>query len=474
MAGSSYIPPTVQRAQRRSEVVDALLGRTMQPMAISDPLVGLAQLATTAFLANRSKKAGEELETAQAQAARDRATALTNAFGGGVPGVGGDPVTDAMVAQQAGGQGSPPSPAGGDPVVGALAGKPRPLFPGEQDGGSGADPVTDALVARPAGGLSMPSNQGTDPVVAALLADPSTADMGEQLALQAAKTRMEQAGKPPTTRTIKRGTQEVFQEYDPATRSWTEVGVGEPEWKDPGYLAAKREIAAAGRPVTNVSVKGEVKGAEAAWKNTADSWTAQLASVQGADRRAVLFDRFEDTLSGFKTGATADWRLKANQLAKDLGLQVANVGEGELLQSISRQLELAATPKGQGVITENERALIRETMPALNTSVEGNLQIIEMLRRLDAYDRQVLEIYTGSARANGGAPNPVEVAVGVAQLGPPLPPEQEAQLRAAAGSAQDAGKGKGGSPAPADDPFGYQDMSLEELEAERRRLGGGG
>ncbi len=36
------------------------------------------------------------------------------------------------------------------------------------------------------------------------------------------------------------------------------------------------------------------------------------------------------------------------------------VAEGEVMRQIQRQLELAATPKGQGQITENERKLIRD------------------------------------------------------------------------------------------------------------------
>lgn len=419
---SNYIPPTVRKAARNSEVTDALLARTMQPMQITDPWVGLAQLATTAFLKNRSDKRADELEQAEGKAAADRSRSLVEAYGG-------DPVVDALAGQ---GQGRGPMPLFADQAG--------------QGGPPSNDPVVGALASREGNGL--------DPAIQRLLANPATADVGEQMAIQAMKARAEQAGKAPTTRTFKRDGMDVTQEFDPATRQWTEIGSSAPDWQNPDWVRTEMQLRQASRPVstTNVQVSGEKKGSEAAYTGTANAWTDLGAAVRSGASRQALYNGYREALKGFSTGATAEMRLRAGQWFKELtGADVAGLTEGEVVRAIQRNLELAAVPKGQGPITENERALVAQSITNLGNTVEGNLQILDMLEQLDAYDRQALQIYNESARKNGGVPNPLEVQEALLQLGPPLSQQQVALLQRTTGDASApagaGGSGQGGVPA---------------------------
>lgn len=185
-------------------------------------------------------------------------------------------------------------------------------------------------------------------------------------------------------------------------------------------MADRLAVAAAGKPSVSVEVKGETKGVEAAWKNAADEWKVSQSSGLQARKNQLLYKTARGAMEKFKTGAMAEKRLSLAQVASDvLGIKSEGMAEGELLKSISRRLELAATPKGQGQITEAERAIFRETIPSLATSPEGVLMILDVMEKLDAYDLEVEKIYTESARNNKGSPNPVDVAERLQQLGPP-------------------------------------------------------
>lgn len=202
-------------------------------------------------------------------------------------------------------------------------------------------------------------------------------------------------------------------------------------------------IAQAGRPSVEQKVFGE--GAGAAMKNVADQWTQQIQAVRDAAKREGQLQMFEQAMPAFDTGAASDVRLKAQQALSELGFKT-NAGAGELMKGLQRQLELANTPKGQGQITENERVLIREGVNLFGSTPEGARLLIGATRALNDFERQVAQVYTDSAKRNGGTPNPVEVAEGIQNLPPPLPPAIENQIVSRI-EAEKAAKGGGGRPA---------------------------
>ncbi|HYH17891.1 MAG TPA: lytic transglycosylase domain-containing protein [Azospirillum sp.] len=200
------------------------------------------------------------------------------------------------------------------------------------------------------------------------------------------------------------------------------MGPDGPEWL-PGYIEGQQSIRAAGRPQVSVQVSGEKKGAEKLYTDAAEGFAGAQAADRAADKNAMLYNQLETALNEFKPGALAEYRLKFGKVLSDLGVPVDSaLDQGELAKAIGRRLELVAagTMKGQGQITENERLMLREALPSLTTTLEGNKQIMNMLRRLDSYDKQVAQAYRDNAKRNGGIVDPVSVAEDLAKLGPAL------------------------------------------------------
>lgn len=214
--------------------------------------------------------------------------------------------------------------------------------------------------------------------------------------------------------------------------------------------------AQAGRPSVNVKVEGEGRGELA--KLGAKNFMAYQDAAKDADRRSIILDQYETLSKGFQTGATADLRLRAKQIAKDtFGFDIGDgdIASGEALKATGRLLELAATPKGQGQITENERVLIREQMPQLLNTPNGNSLIISAIRHLDEYDRKAAAVLRQVAKEGGGYVDPVRAAEELSKLGPALPPNIYAAI---------SGPGGGQPPAPPQPSPQFQGSALGDRQ----------
>lgn len=166
----------------------------------------------------------------------------------------------------------------------------------------------------------------------------------------------------------------------------------------------------------------------------ADAWKASEDTAVAAGRRAALLGRAEQAMGTFQPGVLAERRLWLGQMARELGIRTPSTSEGEVLQQVQRQLELAATPAGQGSITENERGLIRQAVPVLLSTPEGARQAIAMLRALDNYEMRIASIYRQNARANGGQPNAVSVREEIARfVSENQPPDVQAIIETLSG-----------------------------------------
>jgi hypothetical protein len=187
------------------------------------------------------------------------------------------------------------------------------------------------------------------------------------------------------------------------------------------FLQYQTSLKESGRTLVSAVAQGERKGTEALFTKTAEDFQGAQAAVREAAKRKPLYTAMRQAMTGFQTGGGSEQWLTAKALLRNHGIiPGADVPDGEVFKAMQRRLEIAATPKGQGAITENERHLIREQIPNLGASPEANLRILDMLERLDAYDLKVAKIYRDSARKNGGAADPVDVADAIAELEPPL------------------------------------------------------
>lgn len=219
----------------------------------------------------------------------------------------------------------------------------------------------------------------------------------------------------------------------------------------------KLEVATAGRP--SIENRVAVAGPSEAANLVAKRWDAQGEIVRKANQAEVQFRMFEKAMEGFDPGVAADVRQSALQALQELGFK-NNAPQAELMKSIQRRLEFANTPKGEGAITENERALVREATNLFGSTPEGARLLMNATRELNAYDRRVHAIMTESAKRNGGAPNAVEVAEALQQLPPPLSFALEEQIR---------GRIQASPPTSAAGP---RQFTREELEAELARRRG--
>jgi hypothetical protein len=197
---------------------------------------------------------------------------------------------------------------------------------------------------------------------------------------------------------------------------WVNSSTGEPKFEPPGV---------------NVALSADKEGSELFAKKGVEAFDAAQTASRDATKRVAVYGQMAEAMKGFEPGATAELRLRAAQIAKDIGIPVdANgVASGETFKAAQRKLELAATPRGQGQITENERTLIREQIPQLATSPGGVVKITQMLDRLDRYDMQVAKLYRDNARKNGGKVNYLDVLDDIEKLGPPLSEAEMSSLQ---------------------------------------------
>lgn len=206
---------------------------------------------------------------------------------------------------------------------------------------------------------------------------------------------------------------------------------------------------------------GAVKGAEgmsaAGTKALDDAHQAELA----ANRRTQVYGQMAEAMRGFDPGATSETQLRADRIFKDL----FNVGffngtekvpPAEIFQQAAKHLQITAQPKGQGAVSNFERELFSQAVPAMVNSPEALNKAIEIGKRLDDYDRQVAQIHRDVAKQNGGLPNYIEAQQRIATLGPPLSPGETAALERLKPGQNAAG---GAKPDPA------------AVEAEMRRRG---
>lgn len=216
--------------------------------------------------------------------------------------------------------------------------------------------------------------------------------------------------------------------------------------RSPQRFEQDRELAREGAARSSTTVNAGDRRTDVL---VADAWKASEDTAVAAGRRAALFNRAEQAFERFQPGALAERRIWLGQMARELGIRSPSTSEGEVLQQVQRQLELATTPSGQGAITENERGLIRQAIPVLLSTPEGARQAISLIRRLDDYEMQIARIYREDARANGGQPNAVSVREKIADfIAQNQPPDVQAVIENLSGPTQ------GGSGVQADPPAG--------------------
>ena len=219
-------------------------------------------------------------------------------------------------------------------------------------------------------------------------------------------------------------------------------------------LSGKVGIAEAGKPTTETRVT--VGGENEANKLTIQNWINQQQKTATNRSTEGMLQQFETAMDGFKTGAAADLRLKGQQILAEMGFPNA-ASQGEAMQHIQYVLQIAAAKavQGQGQISNYERESIENTAKLFGNTPEGAKLVMDSIRSLHRYDRQLHDVYQSSAERNKkengmGFPDPIEVGKRIGELDPPISPSlisRMDRLRQSAGLPPTAPAAGGSQPA---------------------------
>jgi hypothetical protein len=352
------------------------------------------------------------------------------------------------------------SPQGSMPAPNAAQAGPAPM-PQQQQPQPGAA-LVGALGGQqpqqPQTSPPIPQPQPTGNVQAAMmqiLSDPRFSPQQKQQAMQMFQMYQAQNNKNPMV------IPEGGTLYDPRTGRIIQPGGGKQTDAIRNYQYYVQQERAAGREPKNMdqwqidqrragatNLNVDTKGQQGMLQKGIEAFDNAITAERDASRRIASYGQLAQAMQGFTPGATAEMRVAAQSVLRDLGLIKGNeVPNAQTFKSIQRRLELAAVPKGQGTITENERVLIRETIPAIGNDPQAIARIVQNLERLDRFDIAVAKIYRDNARKNGGVPNYLEVSEQISALGPPITDDELIALQDLKSSIrQPAGPAKNDSP----------------------------
>lgn len=219
------------------------------------------------------------------------------------------------------------------------------------------------------------------------------------------QTQQVGSGKAPQTREVKRGDRIITQEWNGAM--WKDVGEAPaqappagfmrgPDGKliaDPGYLDAQKQIREAGRPTTNIDLKGETKEKEAVGKAMGEMYADKVSLGAKGQQMFDTVTRAEQLMEGLNTGALAPAALSAQKYLSALGIPLevfgnaAQLGQGEAAMAVANQmaLQLRSTGEGAGMpgaMSDKDREFLVSMAPGLGQTPEGRRMIIDSFKRL--------------------------------------------------------------------------------------------
>lgn len=183
-----------------------------------------------------------------------------------------------------------------------------------------------------------------------------------------------------------------------------------------GILDYQKDLKAAGRPQTNVTVSGEKKGAEEMAKGYAKMYTGLRDNAEGARTLADNLSHVEQAIStGVPTGALGDMTQQARKIGRALGvpgIDDKKLAAGEVIQAVTNKLALAVrAPGGEsggmpGAMSDADRSFLQQTVPGLLKTPEGNKQIINIMRAASARHEAIFDMAIDYAEAHDGQLGP--------------------------------------------------------------------
>lgn len=226
--------------------------------------------------------------------------------------------------------------------------------------------------------------------------------------------QQERAGKPPTSRTVKRGDREVLQEWNPQTRAFVDVSEA-PRW-DPNAGTRVEVNTGSTMPQVGTIPQGFqlVQTKEGGW--TMAAIPGGPADIEAQDKNAKQAMREEQTQSAgsvvledigrAKELVTKNPRLTTGILgpvlaawggtdAADVKALVDTISANISFDRINQMRQASPTGGALGQVTERELALLSASAGSLSQSQSAD----QFVRNLERLEKQFSEVVNGSKQS---------------------------------------------------------------------------
>ena len=410
--------PELAAAARRQRLAEELFGQAVKPRNVGGHAGGLAQMGQALIAGLIGREEDNRIKAlADAQRAREEEE-VRALMGGGMPAAapgGQPPATESALATPPGSL-PPPIPLGAEAPPMAQALMNPPGQPGQPAQGGAAPrmpmppPVPAGGAAQPGGGVNMQA------IIAGMSSSSPRVRATAQMLFQQARDQEERA-----LRAQDRAEERAFRLANRAPPAPNEfdrllgaagIQPGSPEAQQ---FARQRLQRLGESPSTNINLPASDTTYD---KERAKTTAETVGAWESADTRAATtldrVARLERLNQRFQTGALANARLTAGQIAQQLnipnsaleglGIGKDQIASGEGIRSLTMQLLTAQLGPG-GFPTQNfsnaDMNALRESLPGLMNSPQGNAVISQVLRAAALRDREIGSAWRQWRRENG-------------------------------------------------------------------------
>jgi hypothetical protein len=192
--------------------------------------------------------------------------------------------------------------------------------------------------------------------------------------------------KPPTTRKIRVGNEEVAQEWDAAAKKWVEVGRG----------AAHSE-----KPLVEVKMpgQGDSKYIEKRLTMEAEDVAKLYSAADSAMRNNAALDRIAKHSDEAFAGAAAPIMASAANFLSSFGYDAKSLtSTAQVDQAISEMLANRMGELGARGLTDKDMEVLRSNLPKVNQSKASRVAVVSVLKKannatvMDAQERRKQEL----------------------------------------------------------------------------------
>jgi hypothetical protein len=170
---------------------------------------------------------------------------------------------------------------------------------------------------------------------------------------------------------------------------------GTPEYAEAARLVLERKQKP-GASITNNYTPGapEDPFLKKLAENEASAFGEMMSVGTQAGRNLKRIDRLEALLKGVPTGATATLQ----QFAGKMGIKTEGLSEIEAASAMISSMIPEQRAPGSGTMSDADLNIFKDALPKMMNTEGGNQLIIQTIREINEYDRQIGEIASAAAK----------------------------------------------------------------------------